>query len=226
MDETLRQARNRESIGRFVGNVAHDFNNLLMVLQSSLALLGHPLDAESRTRVLDAMRRAVEEGTALTLRMRTFAEHHTPQGVSLDLAEWLPGARERLAGSLRRNIELVLRCEPGLDRVKVDPAELELALLNLCLNAEDAMPAGGTVQVTAHKAGNGVVISVADRGAGMSEEVRSRVFEPFFSTKRSNALTGLGLSQVYAFALQSDGEVRVASETGRGTTVEITLPSS
>ena len=224
MDDTLRQVRNRESIGRFMGNVAHDFNNLLMVFQSGVALLEHPLEADARRRLLDGMRRAVAQGATLTRQMREFSEHRPPESEAVNLETLLPRLREKLRPALRADTRLALECDRGLDRVKVSPAELELALLNLCLNAEEAMPRGGTIGLAARNSDGGVTISVSDTGSGMSEEVTSRAFEPFFSTRRSNALSGLGLSQVYAFVLHSDGEVRITSETGRGTTVEMTLP--
>jgi signal transduction histidine kinase len=225
MDDALRQARNRESIGRFVGNVAHDFNNMLMVFQSAIALLEHPLDTETRKRLIDGMRRAVEQGSTLTRQMRDFAEHRPPADTSvLDVSRLLPGMREKLSGLLRGDIRLELDCDPHLDRVNLSPSELELALVNLCLNAQEAMPDGGTIRVAARKAADGVAITVADTGEGMDEEARSRAFEPFFSTRRSGALSGLGLSQVYSFATVSDGAIRISSESGRGTTIEITLP--
>lgn len=224
MDETLRQARNRDAIGRFVGHLAHDFNNLLMVFQSGIALLEHPLDPETRARLFDGMRRALAQCSTLTRRMREFSEHRSPDAVTVDLAELLPGIRQRLSETLGGDIRLELDCERGLDRVKLSVADLELALLNLCLNAQEALPASGTVRIGARKTAEGVAISVSDAGRGMSEEVRARAFEPFFSTRRANSHSGLGLSQVYAFALQSDGRASLTSETGRGTTVEIVLP--
>jgi signal transduction histidine kinase len=225
MDDALRQARNRESIGRFVGNVAHDFNNVLMVFQSGIALLEHPLDAETRKRLLDGMRRAVEQGSTLSRRMRDFAENRPPADTAIHgIGQLLAAMREKLSGLLREDIRLELECEPHLDRVNLSPSELELALVNLCLNAQEAMPEGGTIRIAARKSGDAVAITVADTGEGMSEETRSRAFEPFFSTRGSGALSGLGLSQVYAFAVLSDGGVRINSDSGRGTTVEITLP--
>jgi two-component system, NtrC family, sensor kinase len=225
MDDALRQARNRESIGRFVGNVAHDFNNMLMVFQSGVALLEHPLDAETRKRLLDGMRRAVEQGSTLTRQMRDFSEHRPPADTAIqDVSRLLPGMREKLSALLRAGIRLELDCEPHLDPVNLSPSELELALVNLCLNAQEAMPEGGAVRVAARKAADGVAITVADTGEGIGEEARARAFEPFFSTRGGGALSGLGLSQVYAFAVLADGRVRISSESGRGTTVEITLP--
>lgn len=226
MDEKLRQARNRDAIGRFVGQLAHDFNNLLMVFQSGVALIDHPLDGEARRRLLDGMQRAVAEGSALTSRMREFSEHRPPEVTTVDLSELLPRIRPRLAEALGRNIRIELDCEHGLGRVKLAVADLELALLNLCRNAQDAMPAGATIAIVARKAPEGVAIAVSDTGGGMSEEVRTRAFQPFFSTRNASELSGLGLSQVYAFALQCDGRVRVTSETGRGTTVELLLPAA
>lgn len=224
MDDKLRQARNRDAIGGFVGLLAHDFNNLLMVFQSGVSLLEHPLDGEARKRLLDGMQRAVAQGSTLTRQMREFSEYRPPDTATVDLSALLPGIRQRLSEALREDIRLELDCERGLERVKVSATDLELALLNLCLNAQDALPAGGTIRIVARNTPEGVAISVSDAGQGMSKDVRARVFEPFFSTKPASALSGLGLSQVYAFALQSDGRVSLASESGRGTTVEIVLP--
>ena len=183
------------------------------------------------------MRRAAQRGGELTKRLLTVARRQALRPEAVDLAAWMTeGAGDLLARTLRGDIRTELRFPPGLPPVEVDPGELELAVLNLAVNARDAMEHGGTLTVSAEAAmldgsvaseglsGPYVRLSVSDTGTGMSPETRARVFEPFFTTKEVGKGTGLGLAQVYGFAKQSGGGVRLVSAPGAGTTVSLLLP--
>jgi len=221
-----------EAIGRLTGGIAHDFNNLLMVASSGIELLERTKDADRRRKLSEGVRQAVERGAALTRQLLAFSRQSPVRAEVLDLAVQVDGLRFLLERSLRADIEVVIDMPVGLWRVEADPAELELALLNLAVNARDAMPNGGRLTVSArnspsHDGGGDVVcLSVADTGVGIPEAVAARVFEPFFTTKAVGRGTGLGLSQVYGFARSSGGEVSVESVEGEGTTFLLCLPRS
>ncbi|HEX6011657.1 MAG TPA: PAS domain-containing protein, partial [Geminicoccaceae bacterium] len=228
-EEQLRQAQKIEAIGQLTGGVAHDFNNLLTVVAGGLRLLERQPDPERRRRVLDGMRQTVERGAGLTRQLLAFGRRQALNPEPVDLAYKVRGMHDMLARSLRGDIRVELAAAPGAWPVEVDPGELELALLNLCVNARDAMPEGGVITVAIDDAAPGgdlVRLSVTDTGAGMPPEVLARALEPFFTTKEVGKGSGLGLAQVYGFAEQSGGDVEIASEVGRGTTVTVTLPRS
>jgi PAS domain S-box-containing protein len=234
-EEALRQAQKMESIGQLTGGVAHDFNNLLAVFASGLQVLERDVTPEQRRRVLDGMRRAVERGTGLTRHLLAFSRRRPVRPESIDLAAQVRGMREILNRSLRGDIEVVMRFDPDLWFVEVDAGEVELAMLNLCVNARDAMPGGGTITIAARNVeetgergviGEFVKVSVSDTGEGMPPEVLGRVFEPFFTTKEVGKGSGLGLAQVYGLAQQSGGKVAIESQVGVGTTVTVLLPRS
>jgi nitrogen-specific signal transduction histidine kinase/ActR/RegA family two-component response regulator len=232
-EEALLQAQKMESLGQLTGGVAHDFNNLLAVFASALQLLertGQP----APPRVLEAMRRAVARGTGLTRHLLAFSRRRPINSESIDPAAHLSGMRTMLDGALGGHIGIQMRFGSGLWPVEVDPGELELAMVNLCVNARDAMPAGGVITIAAENvrtdgaAGDGDVvrISVTDTGVGIPPEVQARVFEPFFTTKGISKGSGLGLPQVYGFTQQSGGRVTIESVVGVGTTVTLLLPRS
>jgi len=218
-----------ETLAQLTGGVAHDFNNLLAIVDSSLhvhALLHPELAGE---RQVQAMARAVQSGTRLTRQLLSFSRRQALRPEELHLQEWLPGIEGLIRSTLGARVELEIRVEPGTRPVVVDAAELELALINLALNARHAMPGGGRLAIGAH---NGlvdglerVVISVADTGLGIPPEVLPRVFEPFFTTRTEGAGSGLGLSQVHGLCVQSGGGVRLESTPGAGTRVEMILPA-
>ena len=233
-ERQLRQAQKIEALGQLTGGVAHDFNNLLMVILGGLSLIERPGDDPARRRrILDGMRQAAERGASLSRQLLAFARRQPLKAEPVDLRAQLEAMRDLLDRALRGDVHVRTDFPDGIWTVLVDPAELELVLLNLCVNARDAMPDGGTISIVAQNApdieeggrrGDFVRLSVADTGVGMSAEILSRVFEPFFTTKDLGKGSGLGLPQVYGFAEQSGGWVRIESEVGRGTTVILTLP--
>lgn len=235
VEETLRQAQKIEAIGRLTGGVAHDFNNLLMVISGGLDMLDRQVDPTHRRRLMDGMIQAAQRGASLTRQLLAFSRRQELRPESVDIARQIGGMRELLDRSLRGDVHVTFDFPDTLWPVEVDPGELELVVLNLAVNARDAMPDGGTIIVRAENLpgvreneleGDYVRLSVIDTGTGMSQEVRARVFEPFFTTKDVGKGSGLGLAQVYGFATQSGGTVRIDSEVGFGTTISLYLPKS
>jgi PAS domain S-box-containing protein len=229
--DRLEQAEKLEALGQLTGSVAHDFNNLLTVIAGGLHVLGRSLDPERQRTILGEMQHAVERGTELTRRLLASARRSKANPQPVDLAKLLGGMRGILERTLGPDIRLKLKYEPYLWHVNADAGEIEMALLNLAINARDAMPEGGKVTFTAEnisegEAGGSVRIAVRDTGIGMTPEGRERAFEPFFSTKAPGRGTGLGLSQVQGFAERSGGSVELESEPGKGTTVSIILPKA
>jgi PAS domain S-box-containing protein len=233
-ENALRQAQKMEAVGQLTGGVAHDFNNLLMAISSGMYLLDQPMDADRRRRVVDSMRQAIDRGTELTRQLLAFARRRPLAPKTLDLMTQLTGMLEMLRRSLRGDVEIRMSFDDGLWPVEVDPGELELAILNICVNSRDAMPNGGTISISARNCpgtsspldADAVVLSIADTGVGMSKEALARAFEPFFTTKEIGKGSGLGLAQVYGFVGQSNGQVAVDSTPGKGTTVSLTFPRS
>jgi two-component system NtrC family sensor kinase len=237
-ETALKQAQRLEAIGQLTGGVAHDFNNLLMIVYGNVERLKREVNAGNRAkRALEAIETAVQRGTHLTRQLLSFSRRQTHEARILDLKERLPEVREMLQSSLRGDIAVELRIPEGLWQTKVDISEFDLALLNLAVNARDAMSAGGRLTISGRNVhfaepnaldlhGDFVAVSVEDTGAGIPPDVLGRVFEPFFTTKEVDKGTGLGLSQVYGFAQQAGGTATVASEPGKGTTVTLYLPRS
>ena len=234
----LRQSQRLEAIGQLTGGVAHDFNNLLMIVSGSAYRLRREISDEKQVRLLDAIANATQRGENLTRQLLAFSRRQTLQPSVIDLAERLPELKEMLSRSLRGDIEIRLVPPKRPCLVKVDPSELELALLNLAVNARDAMPSGGTLTIAARAivlrgkageeglSGDFVAIRIADTGLGIPAEILPRVFEPFFTTKDVGKGTGLGLSQVYGFAKQSGGAATITSTPRRGTAITLFLPRS
>jgi signal transduction histidine kinase len=234
-EAALRQAQKMESLGQLTGGVAHDFNNLLAVFATGLQLLERNVAGEQRQRILDGMRRAVARGTGLTRHLLAFSRRTPVNPESIDVAVHLKGLREMLNGSLGGDIQVEMKFDATVWPVEIDAGELELAILNLCLNARDAMAEGGAVTITADNVqvegesgaqADYVKLCVIDTGCGMSPEALARAFEPFFTTKDVGKGSGLGLPQVYGFAHQSNGQVTIDSEVGLGTIVTLLLPRS
>lgn len=240
-EEALRQAQRLEAMGRLTGGVAHDFNNLLMVASSGLDLLDRTEDPERRERLKAGIRQAMERGASLTGQLLAFSRRAALKPRVVDLGARVEAMRVLLERSLREDIEVKVEIDPGLWPVEVDDNEFELALINIAVNARDAMPDGGRITVSASnlpgpepasddpeaRRDDRVRLAVTDTGQGMTPEVAARVFEPFFTTKAVGKGTGLGLSQVYGFARSSGGEVHIEIPSdSRGVTVVVTLPRS
>ena len=231
-EAALRESQKMEAIGRLTGGIAHDFNNLLMVASSGVELLERTDDPARRKKLSDGVRQAVERGSALTRQLLAFSRKSPLKPEVLDLGARIRGMEVLLDRSLREDIRVELDLPETLGRVEVDAGELELALLNLAVNARDAMPEGGLLciagrNIEAADDGAGQVrLTISDTGQGMAPEVVARVFEPFFTTKEVGRGTGLGLSQVYGFARSSGGDVLIDSEPGKGAAISIILPRS
>jgi len=226
----LAQAQKMEAIGQLTGGVAHDFNNLLMVISSGLRLLETRDDENKRASIVAAMRQAVDRGAGLTKQLLAFSRRQklTPEVILVH--ERIENLRPLLERSLREDIALHVRTSAPAAAVKVDPGQFDIAVLNLAVNARDAMPGGGTLTISVEAAGgdeaDAIAVRVADTGQGMAPEVQARAFDPFFTTKEVGKGTGLGLSQVYGFSMQSGGRSEIESEPGRGTVVSLILPLS
>ena len=236
-EAALGQAQRMEAVGRLTGGVAHDFNNLLMVVSGNAVLLSKQASDEAMRRHTSAIMRAVERGQRLTRQLLAFSRRQMLRPESVDLRQRKSEIFDMLRQSLREDIELTIDMPTDLWAVMVDPAELELALLNTGVNASDAMPHGGRFHVQARNVsfssgttpseglnGDFVVLKLSDTGTGMAPEVRARAFEPYFTTKEAGLGSGLGLSQVYGFAKQSGGTALIDSEIGKGTTITLCVP--
>jgi PAS domain S-box-containing protein len=231
----LRQAQKMDALGQLTGGVAHDFNNLLAVFANGLQLIERNAPLEQRQRVIAAMRRAIARGSGLTHQLLAFSRRRAVNPEAVDLAAQLRGMRELLSRSLRGDIEVEIDLDDALWPVEIDAGEFELAMLNLCVNARDAMPGGGTITIAARNVestdriggrADHVRLSVSDVGCGMPPDVLARALEPFFTTKDVGKGSGLGLPQVYGFAQQSGGRLDIESEVGKGTVVILQLPRS
>lgn len=235
-EETLRQAQKLEAMGRLTGGVAHDFNNLLAVVSNNAFLLKMKgLGDEHKTKALEGIERAVASGTSLTRQLLSFTRRQALRPEILSLQERLPALADVLHTALGSNIECVVSVAPNTAPIEVDRAEMELAMLNLAVNAKDASSAGGRVTITARNAApdevsgapeRAVVIEFSDNGKGIDPELMERVFEPFFTTKPVGEGTGLGLSQVHGFCARANGVAHISSELGKGTTVRMYLPAA
>ncbi len=236
----LFQAQKLEAIGQLTGGIAHDFNNLLTVITSSTQFLQRADDPSRRARLVNRIEEAAWRGADLTRRLLAFGRRQPLHPGRVELDVHAAGLAELLRHTLREDILIHLQFDTGLWPAETDVAALELALLNLVVNARDAMPNGGQIVVSAHNAamrngrsarwglaeGDYIEICVTDTGQGMAPDVLERVFEPFFTTKEPGKGTGLGLAQVYGFARQSGGTAWVESDLGRGTSVHLLLPRS
>ncbi|UUR08923.1 ATP-binding protein [Sphingomonas glaciei] len=232
-EEQLRQAQKMQALGHLTGGIAHDFNNLLTVIQGSADVLQRPdLSEERRVRFAAAISTSAARAANLTSQLLSFARRQPLRPETIDINEHMLETIDLLDRTLGETIEIKAHLCENTCIVDADPAQLEAAILNIGVNARDAMPGGGCLTLKTSKApedwgmGNAILISLSDTGTGMDSETLSRVFEPFFTTKGVGHGTGLGLSQVYGFVTQSGGEIRVESEVGQGTTVTLALPCS
>jgi PAS domain S-box-containing protein len=240
MEEKLRQVQRMEAVGQLTGGVAHDFNNLLAVIIGNLDLLRRELRSNpAQMQLVEGGMHAAERGATLIRRLLAFARRQTLTPRALDLNELIRNAIEILRRAAGPSIQIEADLAPDLAACIADTAQLETALLNLVINGRDAMPDGGRIQIATRNvqlqgetevedgAGDPYVrVSVTDSGSGIDEEIRGRVFEPFFSTKAPGQGTGLGLSMVFGFVEQSNGRIRLVTQVGKGTTFFLYFPRS
>jgi two-component system NtrC family sensor kinase len=233
-EAALRRAQTLEAVGQLTAGVAHDFNNLLQAIRSGLYLLS-PRVPESSRKVLDASLQAVDRGAKLVRQLMVFSRREALEPRPVDVRALIAGVGELLQKAVGAPVAIETAIDPDIAPALVDPTQAELAMLNLAINARDAMPQGGTLTIGARNAslaepqgaapaGDYVVLSVSDTGMGMPPEVLERVLEPFFTTKAVGKGTGLGLSMVHGFVTQSGGDLRIESRPGRGTVVSLWLP--
>ncbi|HWE74531.1 MAG TPA: PAS domain S-box protein [Stellaceae bacterium] len=232
-----RQALKMEAVGQLTGGIAHDFNNLLAAIIPSLELAKQKLGDNPTSKYLESALRAAERGASLTRQLLSFARKQELAIERVDVNKQIASICEMLPRTLGPTAKIETRLAADTGSTLTDPNQLELAILNLAINARDAMPGGGVLTIstgvlgaeTAHErwqliGGDYITIAVGDTGSGMTEEVRSRVFEPFYTTKDIGKGSGLGLSMVYGFVQQSGGSIAIESEPGQGTTVRLFLP--
>src|SRR5581483_9288888 len=228
LEDDLRQAQRMEALGRLAGGIAHDFNNILLAIKSQAWLLldSLPADAEERETV-ESLERAAERAGALTKQLLAFSRRQVLQPQLMDLNETVSGLDDLLRRLIGEDIELETTLDPELGAVRADPGQIEQVLINLVINARDAMPGGGHLTIESRsleRALGYVVLSVTDTGTGIPPEVRPYIFEPFFTTKEGHG-TGLGLATVHGIVRQSRGHLEVVSEPGKGSTFSVYLPS-
>jgi signal transduction histidine kinase/ActR/RegA family two-component response regulator len=235
----IHEMQKLESLGKLTGGVAHDFNNLLMAVLTNLHLLRKRVATDQKlTRLIDGAIEGAERGATLTKRMLAFARRQELRPETVRVTDLVEGMTEMLRRSLGPSIEIETEFRSQILPVSVDPNQLELALLNLALNARDAMPLGGRIAIAARaetvsddnprglSAGHYVCLTVTDTGTGMDETTAKRATEPFFTTKGVGKGTGLGLSMVHGFTAQSGGTMEIRSQLGCGTTVQLWLPAA
>ena len=236
-EAALAQAQKMEAVGQLTGGIAHDFNNLLTAVLGSLQMIGKRSDDPQIRRFADNARRAAERGARLTQQLLAFSRRQRLTPEPVDLPRLMAEISDLLTRAVGATVTLETQFAEGLPPAFVDPTQMELVLLNLAINARDAMPDGGVLMISSFAlasvplelaedlaTGSYVAIAVTDTGSGMMPEVQERAFEPFFTTKEQGKGTGLGLSQVYGFVRQSGGAVKLYSVPGQGTTVTLYLP--
>ncbi len=241
LEEQLRHSQKMEAIGQLAGGIAHDFNNLLTVIEGYIDLLQNVMKHEGKTATyVMQIKKATDRAVALTRQLLTFSRRQILQPKVLDINQNIRDLSVMLQRLIGENIELITDLETGIWPIKADPHQIEQVIMNLIVNARDAMPDGGKLIIKTRamqldssynrlhpdvKMGDYVLLSIADTGVGMSAEVRERIFEPFFTTKEKGKGTGLGLATVYGIVKQSNGHIYVYSEPGKGTTFKIYFPA-
>lgn len=229
LNEQLQHAQKMDAVGRLAGGIAHDFNNMLMVIQGYVGIVKSRTDGnDSVQRYLEEVRKAIDRAASLTHQLLVFSRKQVLQMEILSLRSIVEEAANMIRRVIGDDVELCLMFGDGFDSVKVDRGQMTQVLLNLAVNARDAMPKGGVITIEtrteAGPAGRGVLLEVRDTGIGMDKEVQSHIFEPFFTTKEKGKGTGLGLANVYGIVKQSGGAVTCTSEVEKGTRFIIRLP--
>lgn len=243
IEQQLAQAQKLEAVGQLAGGIAHDFNNLLQVIMGNIDFLleGKEADPSPSNRFLKQIKMAGERGSQLTRRLLAFSKGQPDDPVPVDLNELIKGVTPLLERTLGGQVKVIEHLADGLGNTLIDPNAFENALLNLAVNARDAMPKGGMLSITSRREvisadgavavpglapGSYITLEVRDTGSGMTDEVKQRIFEPFYTTKAHDVGSGLGLAMVYSFVQRSGGVIRVDSELGRGTAFTMWLPES
>ena len=238
----LEQSQKMEAIGRLAGGVAHDFNNLLAVIIGYSDLLLESLGSSDRNRAkVERIKQAANSAASLTRQLLTFSRQQVIQPVVLDINQTVSSTEKMLRRLIKENIEFTVVLDHNLDRVKADPGQIEQIVLNLVVNARDAMPNGGKLRIQTRNvhldrdsaqagavvpSGRFVLLEVTDTGTGMDEQTQTHIFEPFFTTKAVGEGTGLGLATVYAIVKQSTGHIEVQSTLGQGSSFKVYLPAA
>jgi signal transduction histidine kinase/CheY-like chemotaxis protein len=236
----LMRSQKLEALGRLTGGIAHEFNNLLQTLTTALQLAALTSTQPKVQTLIDTCKRTISRATALTGQLGSFGRVQDAKLMTVAPCEQLRNSIQLVRNVLRQGIELELQCDQDVWAVTVDPLQFDLALLNLAINARDAMPGGGRLTISARncvlepthersggaRPGDYVLVSVQDTGTGMPPEVLAHALDPFFTTKEPGKGTGLGLAQAYAFATQSQGSIALSSTEGQGTRVDLWLPRS
>jgi len=242
LDEASHQAQTLEAIGSLAGGIAHDFNNLLATIQGNAELTLMKIDESNPARAeLDQIVEASERAAVLVRQLLAFGRRQLLQPVALSVPDAVNSAARMVRSTLGQDIKVMTKCDPEVSRVRADPVQIEQVLVNLIINARDAMPEGGRITISASDVeitsrsrselripledGRFVRMSVRDTGVGMPPDVQAKIFEPFFSTKKFGKGSGLGLSSVYGIVKQTGGHVAVSSTVGEGTTFDIYLPA-
>jgi PAS domain S-box-containing protein len=228
IQKQLAESQKLDALGQLTGGVAHDFNNLLMIISGNLHTISKEITSEKAIRALQSIATASERAGALTRQLLTFARRQNVQPQPIKLNERLDDLRDVLASGIGSSATLRIDVPEDIWHVIADPNEFETALVNLVINARDAMPDGGTIVVSARNVleENHVAISVEDTGVGIPDDIAAKVFDPFFTTKGVGKGTGLGLSQVHGFAHQAGGTIGLKSTLGKGTKITICLPKA
>jgi PAS domain S-box-containing protein len=225
LNETKRlQAQRLEAIGQLTGGVAHDFNNLLTVIIGTAETLADEIADPRLAEIARLNHKASRQGAALTRQLLTFVGRRPLEPAPLNINKALGSMQGLLSTALGESVALHFKFDPDAGHITVDVAQLETSIMNLCINARDAMPTGGCLNISTVRIGDNALIRISDNGSGMDAETRTKAFEPFFTTKPFGKGSGLGLSTVYGFVTQSGGRIEIESEPGKGTTVALSFP--
>jgi len=229
MAEQLGQAQRLESLGRLAGGIAHDFNNLMAVITGYAGVLAREVQGEASVHAVEEVQRAARRAAELTSQLLAFSRQRPAAPTTVDVAETVVGVRAMLERLLGAELELIVRVEGDVVPVLADRGQLEQVVVNLAINARDAMPGGGTLRITAETVQLDephACITVADTGTGIAPELLENIFEPFFTTKEMGDGTGLGLASVHGTVTQAGGRIAVESTLGRGSTFHVYLPAA